>query len=335
MMARASGKVSVIIPNLDGEALLPDCLSSLREQAILETIVVDNGSTDASVTLIEQISPEARIIRNVSNLGFAMACNQGAEQASGEYLLFYNSDVSVPPKGIERLVQALEDDPSAAACQPLLKRPDGSQLDNAGSFFTKTGFLYHVTTDELASVKSAERFSLQGSCLLVRRLAFETVGGFDNSYFAYFEETDLCWRLRLAGWRLIVVNDVVGIHLGGATTTRIFASAWIDYLSFRNRLTTIRKNAGLPLAVRVLPIHVVSCLAVAGAFLVKGKLANTMAIIRAVSWHLRPMPAELRATRREAQSFRQLSDQEALGTVTVPMTFRAARKLLRTYLKRW
>lgn len=250
-------------------------------------------------------------------------------------LLFLNNDVEMSPGSLRSLVRQLEIQPTAGACQPTLRDADG-QLDSAGSYFTKTGFLHHVTEEELTTEglgAVTPRFALKGACFLVRRDAYISAGGFDRSYFAYFEETDLCWRMVLAGWQLLHVANTVVVHGGGRTTTRLFSSDHIDYLSFRNRLTTLRKNTELPLRLRVLPRHVAICVATGVLFLLNGKPQNCVAIFRALAWHL-AHGREIRRTRAQMVPYRKLPDS-AIEGVTVRAPLEARLRLLRQYLVRW
>lgn len=328
------GFVSVIIPNLDGAALLQACLCSLaRQDAHLEVILVDNGSTDDSIALAKSMWPGIRVIANGGNLGYSEACSQGASVASAEHLLFLNNDVELGEGTLAVLLQTLHDHPCVGACQPTIRSPMG-HLDSAGSYFTRTGFLHHVTEEELAKEGMFNpRFALKGACLLTRRRAYTDAGGFDPSYFAYFEETDLCWRMQLAGWKLLHVASTEVTHGGGRTTQRMFASHYIDYLSFRNRITTLRKNTGPRLRYRVLPVHAALCLVIGAVFLSRGKSRNAMAVVRALLWQL-THTAVVREGQRGTRSIRRDSDR-CIDEVTIRTRWASSLVNLRGYLVRW
>jgi GT2 family glycosyltransferase len=324
--------ISVIVVNLNGEDFLLSCIASaLAQDPAPEIIVVDNGSTDNSVELIGRTYPHVKVIRNEENLGFAGPANQGAALASGELLLFLNNDARLMPGTLARLVDVLQADPKVAACEPTMRRSDG-RWDSAGSMFTKTGFLYNVTEDDISSSRFGPyRFSLKGACLLVRADLFNRAGRFDDSYFAYFEETDLCWRLLAMGYRLKHVDNAFLIHDVGRTTMAIFQSAHIDYLSFRNRITTIRKNGDTRFKLRVLPVHLACCLGVAVAFAVTGKRQNALSVLRAMVWHLRPSNRGTHLINRPAHP----ASMEQLSDITVPVKITTALRMLRAYLIRW
>jgi GT2 family glycosyltransferase len=329
----SGSKVSVIVANLNGAEFLPACISSaLAQQPVPEIIVVDNGSTDQSVNILRASYPSVRVIKNEDNRGFAEASNQGAAIASGEFLLFLNNDSRLMSGSLVRLVAALRTDSRVAACQPTMLRNDG-KLDSAGSMFTKTGFLHHVSEYELSSARfDRYRFSLKGACMLVRADLFNRAGRFDESYFAYFEETDLCWRFLAMGHRLEHVSDATLIHDVGRTTAAIFPSAHIDFLSFRNRITTIRKNGDTNFKLRVLTLHIACCLGVMGAFVLTGKFKNAFSILRAIAWHMRPSNQHHHLVNRQIQP----TSMEQLAAFTVPMKLSMAFRLLESYVTlRW
>lgn len=324
--------VSVVIANLNGEQFLASCIDSVLAQLPLpEIVVVDNGSTDSSVEMLVSRYPGVRLIRNRANRGFAEAANQGADAATGEFLLFLNNDARLSATTLSQLSDALRRSPQTAACQPTLVRSDGT-LDSAGSMLTRTGFLYHLSPDDWAHDRFGPfRFSLKGACMLVRADVFEQAGRFDESYFAYFEETDLCWRILALGYRLEHVRDATVVHDVGRTTTALFASSHIDYLSFRNRVTTIRKNGDRRFQMQVLPVHAACAILTAAAFALAGKIDNAFAILRALVWHLRPT-SKARGT--SSGDRRRMSGNE-LKPLTVRFTARNALDALREYLIRW
>lgn len=331
--------VTIVIPNLNGERLLAPCLRALAGSSLAaaEVIVVDNGSTDRSLAVVAAALPAARVIQNERNLGFATACNQGARAARSRYVLFLNSDVVVSERCLEELVAWAEQEPGAAAWQPKLLGPDGARWDSAGSYFTRTGFLWHSGLGASGAdlyPEPRDVFSVKGACMLVRRDDFAAVGGFDDAFFAYFEETDLCWRLQLAGRRVRYVPAAPAHHASGSTTTRLFDARQIDELSFRNRVVSIVKNAGTATLVRVLPLHLLLCLATAGAFLARGRPESARAVVVGAFSPLGG-PRRLRRSRAVAQALRERPDAAFLPRVTVAMSRRRARRLLRMYLQRW
>lgn len=324
--------VCVVIVNYNGVAYLERCVASVYGQSVpAEIVVVDNGSTDGSVRAIQRRFPSVRVIMNDYNVGFARGANQGAECARGDLILFLNSDARLEPGSLSVLVRYLADHSLVGACQPSLIQPNG-ELDSAGSFLTRSGFLYHVSQEDVVKERfPPARFALKGACLLIRAPIFRAVGGFDESYFAYLEDTDLCWRLLRAGWELHFVSAASVQHDGGRTTRAIFRSEQIDYLAFRNRITTIRKNTiGLRRSGTVV-VHAALCCGVATAFALIGKWRNAGAIAKALWWQLR--------NRVSVDVLTEESYSGGHGTALAPpvtrFTVGSAFGLLRSYLRRW
>lgn len=324
--------VTVVIPNLDGGTLLERCVSTALGQdpgVLLDVVIVDNGSVDASATRVRERVPAVALIENRRNEGFARACNQGAAVATADFILFLNNDVRVTPNCISDLVRYAAGDHSAAAWQPRLVSPVDRYEEPFYSLLTSTGFLMHQETKR-SGERAEDAFSLKGACLLVRRSAFERVGGFDETFFAYFEESDLCWRFHLAGWSVRFVDICCAEHVGGATSTRVFSLHHLDYLSFRNRLTSVLKNAEGRTLLTMLPMHLAAIAAIAGAFLVQGEWRHVVAIARAVAAATWRLPATLQA-RGSVQRLRVVPDRVLLPPLMVPIARGRLLNLLRRY----
>lgn len=304
--------LSVVIATWNGSAHLGPCLDSLARQEFspLETIVVDNGSTDGSADVAH--ARGATVLRNDLNLGFAVANNQGVEAAHGEFVLFLNDDTVVEPGALRSLVEALEAHEDWGACQPkLLLMEDPTRLDTAGSFLTTTGFLVHrgvFGPDRPEFDREEEIFAAKGAALLCRRDLLAEVGAFDADFFAYFEETDLCWRIWLAGWRVGYVPSARVLHKLGSTAATL-PRPFVFYHSFKNRICSLLKNLGPRRLAFTLPLHVVLCLGVSLGLAVRGRGSDAAAVLRAIAWNVRELPTTLRK-RRRTQLMRKVSDAE-------------------------
>jgi GT2 family glycosyltransferase len=175
-------------------------------------------------------------------------------------------------------------------------------------------------------------FATVGAALLVRRDVFDQLGGFEDSYFAYYEESDLCWRARIAGHEVRVVPSARITHVGSATTGRVFAPHDVRYLSFRNRIRTNLANPAGPTLWRIVPAHVAACLAFAAFYLVTGRARSSAAVLQAVWWTVgnRDVWSE---QRRRVQAMRRRPDGEVLRRDLVAGFGPAAiwRHLRRTY----
>lgn len=318
--------ISVVIPVINGEGRLPACLEALRgTRARIEVVLVDNGSSDDSVDTARAAWPGVVVVSNPTNEGFAPACNQGARAAAGRYLLFLNDDALVGLSTLDDLLAAADRDEVAAAWQPPLVSADGLVWDSAGSRLTPVGLLWHEPAGKpvtSAPLQAARVFASKGACMLVRTSNFWEVGGFDASYFAYFEETDLCWRLALRGYTCWLVDAAPVRHVGGATATRLFTPGELDYMFFRNRLTSVLTLPGPRTLATMVPLHL---LAVAGLIVVAmltGHAERARGVMRAVAW----VPAhrrELWERRRAEQRARTVGDDAVFRGVTTRPKLRA------------
>jgi GT2 family glycosyltransferase len=217
--------VSVVVVTLNALPLLERCLDSVRGY---ETIVVDHGSTDGTVDLVRERFPEARVIEQ-ENLGFGAGNNTGMRAASGDYFLLLNADAWVLDDAVEKLVAFAEQHPEAAVVGPKLRNPDGTLQRSVRGFpspwriATEYLFLrklaprsrllnsFYGAGFDHESVRAAE--FLGGACLLVRRDAYEAVGGFDEDFFLMSEEVDWCYRFRQAGWKVLFYPGADVVHV--------------------------------------------------------------------------------------------------------------------------
>lgn len=324
--------VSIVIATTRGGADLEACLASIQAQpyAGLDVIVVDNGSKDPGIGDLPERFARVRLLRNEQNLGFVGANNQGIEASAGELVLLLNDDATLEPGALERLVHGLLEHPSWAAAQAkLVRMDDPSLLDTAGSFLTPTGFLIHRGSREPAErfTASDEIFAAKGACLLVRREALREVGAFDADFFAYFEETDLCWRLWLAGWQVGFAADARVRHKLGATAGDL-PSEFVQFHSFKNRICTLAKNLGPLRLAWMLPYHLALCLALAAWYSVRARPRLGGAIVRAVAWNAARAPRTL-SKRRHVQSLRRVRDRELMTHILRPTPLRTMRSYVR------
>jgi N-acetylglucosaminyl-diphospho-decaprenol L-rhamnosyltransferase len=226
--------LSIIIVTYNAGLFLPECLESISRHPPsfgFEVIVVDNASTDDSVAKARRHVPGALIIEQGVNTGFAAANNAGFRRAAAEFILLLNPDTVVQAGALEAMVGFLRANSDAGAIGPRILNPDGS-LQRTGvsapslwNLCSETFFLDSLFPRSKIFGRHRRLYDdpdarrdvdcLQGSCLLVRREALGPML-FDESYFLYFEETDLCARLRAAGWRVVYVPDASVVHVGGS-----------------------------------------------------------------------------------------------------------------------
>lgn len=227
MIHSSKPDLSIIIVNWNTADHLERCLASIVQSANADSVdvaVVDNASSDASVSVVESKFAGVRLIRNRANVGFTRASNQGILASAGRYVLLLNSDSVVARGALAALVGFMDKHPDAGACGPRLVRPDGTIQpygfggDPSLSYLLARGLrrllfgrpLHDWAIDEVHSVDW-----VSGACIILRREALNKVGLLDEGFFMYFEDNDLCLRLRERGWRVYYNPDVSVIHLGG------------------------------------------------------------------------------------------------------------------------
>ena len=262
--------VSFVIVSRNTLHLLTDCMHSLYadpEVARCQIIVVDNASSDGSVEMIAREFPQVQLIRNSVNVGFARANNQGIRASQGHYVLLLNSDTIVPAGALSALVQFMDDHPDAGACGPRLARADGRAQPFAFGSDPTLAYLLARGWNHLVVRRSLHNWEthnvqlvdwISGAALLARRDALERVGGFDENFFMYFEDNDLCLRLRRAGWRVFYNPTVTITHLGGASLSQsTLRTRWYDaslryfYSKHYSRLARVALELMLPFYRRI------------------------------------------------------------------------------------
>lgn len=236
-------RCSIVIVNTNEGAVLFECLEHIRRAGLpFETIVVDNASTDGSRERTERDFGWVRVIAAGSNLGYAGANNLGARSASGDVVLFLNPDAFVEP-GWQRLVDRFDDETVGAAGPRIYRGRDGETLDSAGGDIEYPlgdapgrGYLQRFGPPY---ERAADVAYLSGAALAVRADDFSGLGGFDEDFFCYYEETDLCWRLRMAGRRCVYEPSAIVRHLGSFT---FGTSPRKVRFQTRNRIVTSLQN---------------------------------------------------------------------------------------------
>jgi len=239
--------VSVVIVNHDGKKLLKGCLDSVYRNSYsnFEVILVDNGSRDGSVELVEKDYPEARVLRLEKNLGFAYPNNLGASKSGGEYVLFLNNDTVVTPDFIAELVLAAKGSERTGSCQSLLLDADHN-VDSSGDFIDRLGIAF----SSKERVSGPRRIlSAKAASMLIRKTVFFELDGFDEKFVSSFEDVDLGWRLCMLGYENLVVPSSVVFHLGGQTTKNLRRE--VAFHGAKNQLSMKITNFEPPASLRV------------------------------------------------------------------------------------
>jgi GT2 family glycosyltransferase len=315
--------VSIIIVNWNGRDVLAECLDSIFRQAYkqVEVIVVDNHSTDDSLELLKKYK-HVLVVRNDKNEGFARGNNVGVEHAKGTYVLLLNNDAVLEEQTLSTLVDVMEKDSHVGAVQPKLYFAEGpyykkNQINSVGSMFTSTGFLYHpgfAKADIGTFEKRRKVFSAYGACLLIRKSVIDLLGLFDEDYFAYFEETDFCLRVWLAGYTIYYIPEAVAYHKGGVTARKVGMDL-VTFHSYKNRISCYIKNLQIFTLLKVLPLNIMMIECSALAYLALGRLNSFFAIQKAVWWNITNIRKSL-AGRRSVQKMRKVYDKDFMPEIT-------------------
>jgi GT2 family glycosyltransferase len=225
--------VDVVIVNHNTRDLLRDCLRSVRCEAPREVVVVDNASSDGSAEMVHTEYPWAVLHSNKTNVGYGTAANQGIASCTAKYVLLLNADTLLPTGSLQALSTYLDEHPGAAVLGPRLVNMDGALQASCypfpGTFRwifdnDDIGFLFHcipVLRNRFLRTWPHTHARVvpwvKGAALALRREAFEDVSGFDESFFLYFEETDLCHRLKTVGWQTHFAPVTTITHIGGGS----------------------------------------------------------------------------------------------------------------------
>jgi GT2 family glycosyltransferase len=305
----AAGTVAVVIPSWNSLDLLPCCLDSLDEQGVeVELLVVDNGSSDGSVALLEE-----RGVANLAlprNVGFAAALNLGAGRVRSQTIMALNADTVLEPGCLAVLREAMEADPSLGGVQPrILQLEEGAgqsvetaRLYSAGQALTRDGRALELAAGEpqsSANLRGGEVFGVCGAACLLRRELFDRLGGYDERYFAFYEDVDLNVRARIAGWHFGYVPEAVVWHVGNASWHAGFARPGAENarLVGRNRLATQIKFMPLRSAPRIAAVEVGSLARAASQRRFRATLGGKFEALRWLPWLLR----ERRRLRQEGE----------------------------------
>jgi GT2 family glycosyltransferase len=261
-MSKNNSFVSVVIVNYNGLRYLKKCVASLlnSKYGFFEIIIVDNASTDGSVSSIRkefEKNKERIVILDMSkNLGFAKGNRIGADKATGNYILLLNSDTKVEPSSLGELVSVMDKDSSIGVAQAkllLMDKPD--TFDCAGATMNVFGNSRPRGWNEkdIGQYNQMDEISYaKGAAMIVRRELWSNLEGFDPLFFVYSEESDFCWRVWLSGYRVVFVPSATVYHVGAATTTKI-KPYFVMFQFYRNQIITVVKNLSLKNLIKYTP----------------------------------------------------------------------------------
>ncbi len=309
-ISEALPKVEVIIVNYNGIKYIENCLSSLlkTDYPVFSITVVDNGSTDGSLQIIEDRYPSVKVIKNNENLGFGIANDIAIQATEAQYIALLNNDTLVTSNWLQPLVKALLFNRDvAAASSKLLFIDKPNVINNAGGGMSLAGFGYdrgiHHPDGEVFS-RPSECLFPSGAACVIKKEAYLRVGGFDKSFFMYHEDVDLGWRLWLYGYRVLYIPQSVVYHAFGGTTKKVGGNTFKREYGLQHAIRSLIKNYETK--------NLLKSLAMMSSIGIKDLLFKGQgAFVKAMSWNLKNMNDTLRH-RRDIKKNRTLSDDYLL-----------------------
>ncbi len=268
MTTHSDAGVTVVIVNYESGVALLHCVEGWKADGAADVVVVDNGSRDGSVARATASFPDLEVVTPGRNLGYGATANRGVAATTASRIVVSNPDLEVRPGTLAALNDALDDHPGWALVGPLIRTSSGDRYPSArhfpslvdagghallGIFAPENRFTRSYQRRELDQVTGdpVEVDWVSGACFLVRRPAFEDVGGFDEAYFMYLEDVDLCWRLGEHRWSVAYVPEAEVTHRQGVSTDhhpyRMILEHHRSLLRFATRSSTGWRRAALPL----------------------------------------------------------------------------------------
>lgn len=327
-------KPVVVIPNWNGEDELRACLDSLLDQTIpAHIIVVDNGSVDNSVALIEREYPAVELIKHDSNKGYAGGVNPGFKRAierGASYVAPFNNDAVARPSWLEHLVSYLDTHQETGIATCKVTSGDGTHLDSTGDLYTTWGLPYprgRGETDSLQYDGDTDVFAASGAASLYRVSMLEEIGLLDEDFFAYYEDVDLSFRAQLAGWKIAYVPASVVQHETSTTGSKI--KGFFTVQTQKNLPMLLIKNVPASLLPTIVPRFALVYLSFFMAAAARGQLFYAM---QGYGGALVFLPKKLHE-RRTIQKNKKASDKYIASMLTWDLPPNATR--LRKLRSKW
>ena len=315
--------ISIIITNYNGLKWLKKCLDSLFSQTYndFEIILVDNGSTDDSIKFLEENYRDERlkIVRSEKNLGFAGGNNLGFNNSKGEYILLLNNDTWVENDFLKEFMNAFANDKKIGCVQSkILLMDEKDRLDTVGAYWTNSSFLYYFGSykkdDSDKYNEPMPFFSCKGASMMIKREIVNKIGNlFDEDFWCYYEDTDLCNMIWSMGYDCWYWPDAVCYHANGGTALN-FKSDYVQFHNFKNKLLSFLKNYEIKTLTFILPIYLILCIIISFIWLLSGKVSNFLAIYKSFFWNIKNINKTLEK-RKIVQSRKIKSDKEIFKIV--------------------
>lgn len=283
--------ISCIIPCFNSETHIKRCLSSILASTFtdFEILVADDSSSDQSKKILSEYGQNLKIkvFYLEENQGPARLRNFLGQKALGKYIFFLDIDAKIEPDALEKILKRLEADQAIAGLQPALVGPD-KKLETVGHFLSPFGFPYEIGAGQNPNNFKNEIpiFGARTAALAVRKTIFDKIDGFDEDYLIYGEDTDLCWRIWLAGGKIIYFPGTLVEHFQKSSFSQK-TSFRIFYEGAKNNTANILKNASFGLVWWLLSLHVFGWLLVSFKLLFQGRISSSFWVFRGLWWNFK------------------------------------------------
>ncbi|MFW5803725.1 MAG: glycosyltransferase family 2 protein [bacterium] len=311
-------KIAIVILNWNGKKYLEKFIPTLikySKHPEVEIVVADNASTDVSKEFLKENYPGVHLIVLDKNYGFAEGYNRALSNINTDYYILLNSDVEVTGDWFLPVIEFMEKDEQIAVCMPKLKSYSEKEYFEyagaAGGFIDELGFPFcrgrlfnTIEKDHGQYDQISEIFWATGACTFIKSKIFHEVGGFDKDFFAHMEEIDLCWRIKVAGYKVFYFPYSIVYHVGGGTLPQ--GNPFKTFLNYRNNLFLLYKN--LP-SKKLLPILFARLILdiISGFYSISTKKYNDLYIILKAHYHFFLSIPSLKKKRKNIQKIKKVN----------------------------
>ncbi len=292
-------KVTIITAGYNSKKhIAPFFESVLRTQGVeYEIIAVDDGSTDGSAEIFNNYSTHKQVTINIlpNNKGGSAARNTAAYAGTGEYIIYFDIDARIQPDTVRQLLAPLEHDDSIGMTQAVLLNADGT-IESSGHFLTPFGFPYNVATNYKNKEKYVPTLGTRVA-FAVRRKLFEQIGGYDEDYKIYGEDTDITWRIWLTGHRVLTMPDIQVVHLK-QSSLNTQTNFRLYYEGCKNLMSSLLKNLPWYLLVWMIPLHTLIWLLISIKLAFEGKKDMSLWIYKGLWWNITHIKSTIRKRKK-------------------------------------
>ena len=285
--------VSIVILNWNNQNLLQRCLISVlcTNYSNYEVIVVDNGSTDGSPAMVRREFPTVTLIENERNLGWSEGNNRGIRQSKGNYIILLNEDTEVDPNWLIELIKVAKSDERIGILGCKIYYIQSRRiLQHAGGIIGKHAKTRHIGDNQVDRGQFDEIAYpdyVIGAAFMIKRELLNEIGLLDPIYFAFYEDTDICYRAKKFGYKVAYVPSAIVYHHKGASWRLDFVSVRRFYLGERNRVRFVFKNYDLPQVVFWLLLEIIIIIRELGKLVLRGGVSYFQALISAYLWNMK------------------------------------------------